>query len=379
MALSCEKHKAFVYDRGGKRQLGSLDRLVRVKYNRIRDDISVGTVWLEAPSLKCLELLGIIEAGRHELVIFRGARRVWEGPIMRQGLQRSKIEIEAHDVMRYVNRTALHNEYDDRYPNNGTVLARIERAMTAELARKEAQDPPVNVLAHVQYIAATPPATDAGTAARSLPFEETLFEMADTYAARGGLDYTVVGRSILFFDVHTKIGQTAMVSEDDFIGEPVASQYGSELTTRVAMTDGKGNYGIWPPLDQPIDPYYGEWEVVHYAYGENAGPPDPLNPDDGPTVEEMTSQAQRAYNQGRIPPWVVRVPDNTRLNPNGVLTIDDLVPGVHIPLTISVPGRVLTQMQKLDSMSVEETPKGGEVIKVVLSPATAEAYVEETE
>lgn len=377
--LTCKKHTAFIYDRGGLHQIGRLTNLTRVKWSRVRDDISLATVYVSSPSLKCAELLGRIEAGRHELVIFRGARRVWEGPIMRQGLQRSTAEIEAHDVMRYVNRTILHNEYDDRYPNNGLVLDRIDRAMTAEMARKEALDPPVNVLTHVQYIKATPPATDAGTAARSLPFEETLFEMSDEYAARGGVDYTVVGRSILFFDVHTKIGQTAQVSEDDFLGEPIATQYGSELATRVAMTDGKGNYGVWPPMTEPIDPYYGEWEVLHHAYGESAGPVNPLEPEEGPTVEEMTSQARRSYDQGKVPPWVVRVPDNTSLNPNGVLSIDDLVPGVHIPLVIQVPGRTINQMQKLDKMTVEETPKG-ETVKVVMSPASLESsYVEEPE
>lgn len=375
--LTCEKHTAFIYDRGGIRQIGALDGLVRVKWGRTRDDISTGTVYLLTPSLKCSEMLGRVEAGRHELVIFRGARRIWEGPIMRQALRRTQVEIEAHDVARYVNRTISHNEYDNRYPNNGPVIDRMDRVFVAELSRKEAQDPPINVLQHMQLIRATPPQTEAGTAAHSIPFDQTVFEMLDEYAARGGIDYTVVGRAILMFDVHTKIGQTAMVSEDDFIGEPILTQYGSELATRVAMTDGKGNYGVYPPLNAPIDPYYGEWEVLHYAYGENAGPVDPNNPDDGPTVAEMTSQAERTYNQSKVPPWVVRVPDNTRLNPNGVLSIDDLVPGVQIPLTISVPGRTVSQMQKLDSMTVEETANQGEVIKVTLSPATAERFVEE--
>ena len=30
MALSCEKHTAYIYDRGGRRQIGMLDPLVRV-------------------------------------------------------------------------------------------------------------------------------------------------------------------------------------------------------------------------------------------------------------------------------------------------------------------------------------------------------------
>jgi hypothetical protein len=94
----------------------------------------------------------------------------------------------------------------------------------------------------------------------------------------------------------------------------------------------------------------------------------------------MESQAQRTYAQGKVPPLVVRIPDNTRLNPNGVLTVDDLVPGTWIPLTAKMPGRTLSQMQKLDSMTVEETAKGGEIVSVTLSPAYADSkFVEDDE
>jgi hypothetical protein len=60
-----------------------------------------------------------------------------------------------------------------------------------------------------------------------------------------------------------------------------------------------------------------------------------------------------------------------------VLTISDLVPGVWIPLSASLPGRTVQQMQKLDSMTVEETAESGETIKVVMSPAYQEIFVED--
>jgi hypothetical protein len=246
----------------------------------------------------------------------------------------------------------------------------VKRIMTAELARKEALDPPIHVLPHVQYIYSTDPSVqDAKTAARTLPYQYNVFQHIDQYAARGGLDYTVIGRRIIFFDVHQKIGQTAMVTAGDFIGDPVISQYGMELGTRVIMTDGKGNWGA----HGGTDPFYGEWELLHQAYDEATAAADG---DEPPTKAELEDQAMRAHAQGKVPPMVVRIPDNTRLNPDGVLTIDDLVPGTWIPLSASLPGRTLTQMQKLDKMSVEETAGEGEVIKVTLSPAIVETFVE---
>lgn len=371
MALSCEKHSAALFDRGGQRKLADLDLLSRVRWGRKRDDISVATILVSSPGVKCQQALELAETNRVELVIFRGGARVWEGPISRLTYYGATVEIEAKDVMFYTTRTAMRNEYDNRYPNNGKVLDRVKRIMTAELARKEALDPPINVLSHVRYLYADGvTVTDSGTAAHTFPMQYTVFEHVDTFAARGGLDYTVVGRSILFFDVHTRIGQTPMVTAADFIGDPVITQYGAELTTHVIMTDGKGNFGE----AGAIDPYYGEWEVVHQAYDESAQ--DPTKPHNPPSVAELRSQAQRSYHQSSKPPLVVRVPDNTQLNPNGVLTIEDLVPGVWIPLSASLPGRTVSQMQKLDSMSVEETASGGEIIKVVLSPAYTDAFVE---
>lgn len=376
MALTCELHTAYLYDRGGRKKLGELTDLQKVRWHRKRDDPSTGMVQIASPGLECSKVLGLAETNRTELVIFRGGQRVWEGPITRITYQGAGVEIEARDVMVYVVRTIMRGEYDNRYPNNGLALDRIKRIMNAELARKEALDPPINVLPHVQYIYSnSPDVSDAGTASHTLPYEMTVFEHIDTMAARGGMDYTVLGRSILFFDVHTRIGQSPMVTSVDFIGDPVITQYGMELATYVAHTDGKGNYGDAGAVNEfgvttGVDDYYGEWEVLHQAYDENAGPGDEQTP---PSVQELESQAERTYRQAQKPPLVVRIPDNTRLNPNGVLTMEHLVPGTWIPLSATLPGRSVSQMQKLDSMTVEETAEAGEVIKVVLSPAYADS------
>lgn len=373
MALSCAQHTAYVFDRGGRRKVAQFGPLLKVKWGRLRDDISVATAVVGVPSAACSRALGIIEAGRHELVIFRGTDRVWEGPITRITYTGTKVEIEAKDVMHYVNRTIMRREYDNRYPNNSTALARIRRIMTAEMARKEALDPPINTLAHVKYLFADTAAgeRDAGTAARTLPYEMTVFEHIDNYAQRGGVDYTVVGRSILFFDVRKRIGQTPMVTADDFLGDPVITQYGMELATYVAHSDGKGHFGE----AGGTDPYYGQWEVLFQAYDEDAE----RDGDEPPSVEELRSQAERTHRQSYRPPLVVRIPDNTSLNPDGVLRIEDLVPGVHIPMRAALPGRTVSQMQKLDSMTVTEDAQNGEKISVVMSPAPSNDYAEEDE
>lgn len=371
--LGCKNHRAYLYDRGGLRKIGDLGKLSLTRWERRRDDVSQATVRIPVPSAECLSAVGLAESGRAELVIFRGEDRVWEGPLTHITTEGSTIELQGRDVMHYVNRTIMHAEYDSRYPHNEKALDRVKRIMNAEMARKEALDPPANILPHVQYIyASSPGVTDAGTASRTLPYEFTVFNHIDALAARGGLDYTVIGRRIIFFDVHQPIGQTAQVTAADFLGDPIITQYGMELATAVTFTDGKGHWGTYGG----IDPYYGEWETLYQAYDENADPDPSGEEQPPPSVAELQSQARRTWAQGRRPPLVVRVPDNTSLNPAGSLAISDLVPGVWIPLSATLPGRSVSQMQKLDNMQVEETAKG-ENIKVTLSPAPIETIYAE--
>lgn len=367
MALYCETHEAFLYDRGGKDRLGSLGNMDRVQWERIRDEISSASVRITSRGLVCDTTLGLAAAGRTELVIFRGGIRVWEGPVTHIAYQGTGVEITARDVGHYVYRTAMTKEYDNRYPRIGKVTTRIHRILMDELVRMEAQDPPVNVRPHIVLHEA---AGDAKTSSRTLPYQMTVYEHMDTMAARGGLDYTIVGRALHLWDTHDALGTTATVTESDFIGDVVITEYGMELATVSIITDGKGRAGI----SGKADPYYGLVEVLDTAYDESSGEDwdEATTEPDPPSVKEMKSQAAKIL-AGRNPaPTVVRVPDNSTLNPNGVLTIEDLVPGVFIPLRADLPGRSLSQMQKLDRMTVEET-KDGETINVVMSPAPNQA------
>jgi len=363
----CETHTAYIYDRGGIRLVGSLGRrLTKVKWERLRDDISEAEVVVSVLDYECETTVGLAAAGRSELVIFRGDERVWEGPITRISRQGSSVSFFARDVCHYVYRTIMKAEYNNTYPNVTTVTKRMKRILEAEMARMEAQDPPVNVLPFMTVHEFT---DNAGTSSRTLPYEMTVFEHMDNFAARGGLDYTVVGRALHLWDTHHPIGKTQTITESDFIGEVVITEYGMELATVSAITDGKGRAGVYGEAD----PYYGLVEILDTAFDESTG--DEWTESDTeptpPSIAEMRSQAQRSL-AGRNPtPVVVRVPDNSTLNPNGTLSMRQLVPGTFMPLHAKLPGREFSQMQKLDRVTVTET-SDGEQIQVTLSPAPKE-------
>ena len=343
--------------------LGSMGKLSRVQWERLRDDISTATIDIATRSVECDTTLGLAATGRSELVIYRENERVWEGPLTHVTRQGNSVQLQARDVGHYVYRTIMKAEYNNAYPYIGTATARADRIIRAELARMEAQDPPINV---IPYLTTHEFADNAGTSAHTMPYEMTVYEHIDSLAARGGMDYTVVGRAMHIWDVHHSLGQTATVSESDFLGDVVITEYGMELATYSAITDGKGRYGD----AGGADPFYGLVEILDTAFDETDGEDwnAEAGPQEPPSIAEMASQASRVLS-GRNPvPVVVRVPDNSSLNPNGVLSVSDLVPGVFVPLVANLPGRALSQMQKLDRVTFEETG-AGETIQVVLSPA----------
>lgn len=355
---SCVAHQAGIYDRGGRRQVAALDGLEMVRWNRVRDDISSAVVWLQPKTQACVDALRDVRSGRHELVVFREGARVWEGPITRIAARADFLEIEARDVMLYVHRTLMHSAYSSAYPNVETVTGRMQRIMEAELVRKESLTPPVHIL---EYLDIRTGAETARTTRTTKAYQMSVWSDIDEMAARSGLDYTVVGRRIVANDVHDVIGRTAAMTSDDFLSDPVVTEYGMELATLSAVTDGAGNWGAVGGVDD----YYGEWELLATAYEEDVSSTNA----DPPTTAELRGQARRNASSRYPAPLIVRIPDGSLLNPRSTaLTPGNAVPGIRVPLRASLLGRQIEQEQKLDYFQVQED-SAGEQASLRLSPA----------
>src|SRR5687768_14409981 len=176
MSIGCSIHTCFVYDRGGARRLFQIDLPSSVKWGRLRDDISGATVIIRDPSKGCQEAMTKVHPNRHELVIYRGTERVWEGPISRMRWHRDFIEVEARDVMYYAYRTVMRAGYDNSSTNVDTTINRSIDVL-GELSRKEALSPPINVL---PYITAYTTPNDAQTTRKTVPFQSTVFQDIDS-------------------------------------------------------------------------------------------------------------------------------------------------------------------------------------------------------
>lgn len=351
-------HHVEIMERGGRRRVAELQDIDAVKWSRVRDDISDASVSLGANSTsKQRDLLQGLAGtvGRYEMCIWRDSERVWEGPLTLATFHREGLVLQARDVMHYASRTIMRAGYSNASPNQGSVTQRAKLVLSTELARKEGIYPPINVVPHIvthDY------ANDAQTAMTTLPYQYTVFEHVDSLAWHNGIDYTVLGRAIHLWDTSKPaMGYTPTMTEADFLGDVFVSIYGMELATIAAVTDGQGNFAT----TGSADPYYGEVERLNTAYDENAT--------SLPSTSQLHSQAQRNL-VGRNPtPLQVRVPDNSSIALNGDFTMAMLVPGVYVPLRATLNLIEISQMQKLQGMSVAED-SDGETIQVKLYPSS---------
>lgn len=354
---SCtELHSAVIYDRGGRKSLIPLLQPQIVRWGRQRDDTSEATVVIAGE--RCRESaddLAKIEPHRHELVIFRGQERVWEGPVNRVTWKSDKVEIYAHDVTDYLFGTPMSHDYDNRGSKATEVSTRIEGIINAEMVVWETLDPPVNVL---PYLSVHHFPYEARTAMHTIPFETTVGQHLDDLARDRGIDYAAVGRAIHVWDTSRSLTTLRTLTENDFYGDVIVTAYGSDHTEVAYVVAEDGRYGVAGEASG----YYGPWTKIFTVYNEEGT--------EGPTQPELDSQAARNI-AGRTPvPVQVRVPDNSSIRLSYNLGINDLIPGAQMPLTATLNARRMTQLQKLDILRVEET-SAGETVQVTLSPANS--------
>ncbi|QNJ55537.1 minor tail protein [Microbacterium phage Phinky] len=378
---TCSTHHAVIYDRGGMSQLGEVKRLSLVEWNRDRDGVSEARIVVDGYRNCGIQRRVTNKASekRHELVIFRGQERVWEGPIYRISDEGSRIEINARDVCAYLFATMISKNYDNR-KNVVPVTTRIEGMIRYELAtsrvgRKvgggtvtlpgwETLSPPANVL---PYLDVRHFPNEAESAAFTPAFTTTVGLALANAARQSGIDYTAVGRKIILWDTSRWIGQTRTLTEADFYGNVIVTGYGADHVQAAYVAGQDGVYG------EAINPdnldFYGPWAQAYSAYNEEGSA--------APTVGALNSQAARNTSNRSPVPVEVRIPDNSSIRLSETLQLKHLVPGTRVPLLARLNTRARNQMQKLDHLTVTETADG-EDVKITLSPSTrADSDVEE--
>lgn len=395
-------HRVMIHDRGGVRKIDALLDVGSVEYARERDQVTGATIVVAGRS--CIgqsSFLLQIAAMRHEVVIYRGAERVWEGPILEVRWLRDRVEIVAHDVGEYVDWTPLTKDWPNEDGGGQRYMTeRIREILAYELATPYEMEvtvsgvpnvvdvprwenlgsapwdlatwgPPINVQPFMDIRASVGP-QGILTRSSTLAFEMTVGEHLRNLA-EGGLDFTVVGRRIIIWDSAVSIGQTRALTDADFYGELQVIASGTEHAA-VAHISAQRDEAVdgEDPDPEPVspsvgnaggpDPYYGVWTRLVSLSSEEGN--------DTPNQLELNSQARRQL-VGRNPvPTEIVIPEGGGLRLSHDLRINELVPGVIMPVRATLNLRPVSQDQRLEKLTVKETP-GLETVQVTLSPAGA--------
>lgn len=364
MPFYCGHHRAFLYERGGVNLIAELEPLSMVRWQRVRDDISVAEV--HVPTHYCCELLGDTRTLKHEIHIVRNDLPVWEGPIVRIDYDFEECTIFAEDVMWQAKRTVLNEGYNQAFPfGPQNTINRMDWLLRNKCFGLYGD--PWNVVPHLHPIHHT---GDPLTSRIANAYQYTIWEDFDNYAEQYGTDYTVVGRDIYYWDTHLAWKIIPPLDERYLSQFPRIVEYGNQAATRGVTTNGHGYAGIWEaPTDVVAEWGHIDWLITNESTTDQ--------PDDAPTTEEIDAWvgiSRRNIADRFPPPALIMIPENTTLLPGSPWAIEDLVPGAWFQATVTRLCRTLSEYQRIQEVVVEESAPDGE--KVQFTAASAPTQME---
>lgn len=347
---------AYLADRGGNVDsiLGQFTGTTEIRWQRKRDDFSVGSVHVRDMSAKCSRLMSRVEAVRHELLIMENDELIWVGPILLPEREGAAGKISARDMIWFTQRTVCKEKWSSAHPVNETHVERTVRMLKKEMKPWDA--------AGARFLQGLHPihdADDARTTRVSEKYGQYVWDDMEALASRSGMDYTVAGRTLYLFDTHNPIATGRTLTDKDFLADLRVAQYGSELAVTYYVTDNLGR----AKASRVPDDYYGPVELLASAYDSGTASSTRI-PD-----AELSEQAARNIRSRYPAPRILRVPENSQLRPEVVGNLMPyLVPGTWFEVSSDSSGKRITSQQKLDRVEGVEDAAGYRV-SVSLSPA----------
>lgn len=347
-------NKAFIYVRGGQQRVAEVPGVTRVQWGRILDDLSaceVTAVVHGNHSAECCDLLPYIHTWQHELVVFRDGARVFEGPIHRKAQRGNTWTFTAWDVLGWTQRRVHKGHAGGPFYVINTADAMVRAAFSEA-------DP--NVLAHLTTLGAnTGGAVVRDVQARSGYYFDDLDALADQ-----GINFTTVGRRIILWPEHLTLGRTdVLVPERHLVAESEFIEDGMLLSTR-AWAKGDAPEPVADEETFPVEGYSGGVDSFYGLVETLTSAPGVVDQ----TGINWVAQAQR--NATFPAPDQLVIPDGSTLNCDAPFAMEQLVPGVVVPVatltgcqkrneTMILSGVVVTQGADAEQVQITLSPVGG--------------------
>jgi hypothetical protein len=339
-SCAADSYRVTIRDRTGV-EIVELTDLEQIDWDRRLNDRSEATV-SGMVNAECCERLKRVRTWRCDLAIARDGEEVWVGPIRTVPNTVGRVTVKATDVLGWLERRVIHSNHDyTPLPGIGSV------ALAVELIRDGfAPDDPdvlrflksygVGVMGGWNYVA----------------YSNYVFDTL-TELAKGSIDFTAIGRRIVVMPNGYKLGQTPLLTCDNFQGNDLATTEDGDAYVSKAYVTGLGLVGIAGGTDD----YYGLVETLV---------------DDQQIGRQTTADGKAAGLVTDAPPLLVQPPNGSSLSPDTPICLSALVPGVTVPVNIDCTCRTASQDMRLTQLKVTVN-NSGESISPLLTPVGLDA------
>lgn len=313
----------------------------------------------------------LVESGiwpwSHEVVVFRDGEAVWSGPVfsydetVNADESTSWIQINARDHLAWLDRRVIHQNMPFSDLTDLTVIA--------EWIILDAFGPDdLGINANITR-------TDSGRKGRrTTRYWEARSGDELREVARGGIDFTCVGRHVIIKGVR----------RDPAIGAPELrnSDFLAGVEVRIVGAEAAGvGYAVGkPPGETPaegaepvkvravaagleptngVDPFFGLIEALTHAETSDS-------------IDFLSWMAVELVDENMPPPRTLSVPAGSTLSPEANVSVHELIPSRHFRLNIRGACAQLAQYMRLSHVEVAWEPNTPERIGVTFIPGQVE-------
>lgn len=330
-----------LFARGGASQQGELFNAASLTWSRVLDDTSEAQVVVPYQGPDCCELLGDAWPWCNEIGLYRDELLVWQGPIETIVYGRETTTINAKDITAWLAHRVIRTLID--YSSTG--LGAADLTTIAETLVRQAltlDDPNIE-----QYLLTV---LSGITGERKYPANGSYVYDELAELARTGVDFTTIGRRLIIAG-EVPIARLPGLVDEHFAGELQVVKDG-RLSATAAVVVGKNVTGTAGGVGTCglLETLATEQEILDQA--------------------SATAEAASIVKAGTFP-ITLQVPDGSLLDPSAPIGINELIPGVIIPVTSSETCYELAADLRLKRLQVAFDSEG-ERVAVSLVPVGVE-------
>lgn len=342
-SLGCaDEYAVAVMDRTGRAQQGELVNASSLTWGRLLDDTSEAVVEVPYQGPDCCGLLADANPWCNEIALYRDGLLVWQGPIETIDYGRDSTTITAKDVTAWLAHRVIKDLLD--YSAAGAGPADLVTIAEALVRHGFSQDDPA-----VEQYLLTRLSGITGERRYQPNASTVLDELAEL--ARTGIDFTALGRRIIIAG-ELPLARLAQLGDDDFAGELRVIKDGRQAASAATVV-GKGVTGEAGGVGPCglLETLANEQEILDEA--------------------SARAEAEAIVKAGTFPIRMI-VPDGSALVPEAPVGINELIPGVVIPVATTETCFSLATDLRLQRLQVSFDAEAGERVAVSLVPVGVE-------